>query len=79
MAPCSDAMIKKIHEFSGGVPRLINVISERLLLGAYAQNHHHIDKHIFAAAVKEVAGTTTQAEEKQAASRTSWDALFVVA
>ncbi len=77
--PFSDAMIKKIHQFSSGVPRLINVISERLLLGAYAQNHHHIDKQIFAAAVKEVAGTTTQEEEKLANTRTSWHALFVVA
>jgi general secretion pathway protein A len=75
--PFNDAMIKKIHAFSGGIPRLINVISERLLLGAYAQNHHHIDKHIFAAAVKEVAGTTTQEEEKLASARTSWHVLFV--
>ncbi|WP_323816467.1 ExeA family protein [Cellvibrio sp. NN19] len=77
--PFNDAMIKKIHQFSGGIPRLINVISERLLLGAYAQNHHQIDKHIFAAAVKEVAGTTTLEEEKQASTRTSWHLLFVVA
>ncbi|HSC69392.1 MAG TPA: AAA family ATPase [Cellvibrio sp.] len=76
--PFSDSIIKKIHEFSGGVPRLINVISERLLLGAYAQNHHHIDKQIFEAAVKEVAGTATQQEEKLASVRsTSWHALFV--
>jgi general secretion pathway protein A len=77
--PFSDAMIKKIHAFSGGIPRLINVISERLLLGAYAQNHHHIDKHIFAAAVKEVAGTITQEEEKLATTRTSWHVVFVAA
>lgn len=75
--PFSYAMVKKIHDFSGGIPRLINVISERLLLGAYAQNYHHIDKHIFAAAVKEVAGTTTLAEEKQATARTSWHVVFV--
>ena len=76
--PFSDSMIKKIHRFSGGIPRLINVLCERLLLGAYAQNLHHIDKSIFAAAIKEVAGTNTQQEEKLAASRTSWHALFVV-
>ncbi|OZY86025.1 general secretion pathway protein GspA [Cellvibrio mixtus] len=77
--PFSDAIIKKIHGFSGGIPRLINVLSERLLLGAYAQNQHHIDKQIFAAATKEVAGTATQQEEKVAAVRTSWHALLVVA
>ncbi len=76
--PFNDAIIKKIHEFSGGIPRLINVISERLLLGAYAQNRHQVDKQIFAAAVKEVAGTATQQEVKEAAAtRTSWHAVFV--
>lgn len=77
--PFNDVIIKKIHAFSGGIPRLINVLSERLLLGAYAQNQHHIDKQIFAAATKEVAGTATQQEEKVAAARTSWHALLVVA
>jgi general secretion pathway protein A len=77
--PFNDSIVRKIHEFSGGIPRLINVISERLLLGAYAQNYHQIDKRIFAAAVKEVAGTTTQQEEKLASARTSWHVLFVVA
>jgi len=76
--PFSDAIVKKIHGFSGGIPRLINVISERLLLGAYAQNHHQIDKQIFDEAVKEVAGTTTQQEEKLATTRTSWHMLFVL-
>lgn len=76
--PFSDSIIKKIHEFSGGIPRLVNVICERLLLGAYAQNRHQIDKQIFAAAVKEVAGTTTQQEEKEAAAtRITWHAAFV--
>ncbi len=76
--PFSDSIIKKIHDFSGGIPRLINVICERLLLGAYAQNRHQVDKQIFAAAVKEVAGTATHQEEKEAAAtRTSWHAAFV--
>jgi general secretion pathway protein A len=75
--PFNDAMIKKIHAFSGGIPRLINVLCERLLLGAYAQNQHTIDKNIFAAATREVAGTATQQEEKVAAARTSWHLLLV--
>ncbi len=75
--PFSDTIIREIHRFSGGIPRLINVLCERLLLGAYAQNQHVIDKRIFAAATKEVAGTATQEEEKIAAARTSWHALLV--
>jgi general secretion pathway protein A len=75
--PFSDNIIREIHSFSGGIPRLINVLCERLLLGAYAQSQHVIDKRIFAAAAKEVAGTATQEEEKIAAARTSWHALLV--
>lgn len=69
--PFSDTMISKIHRFSGGIPRLINVLCERLLLGAYAQNQHHIDKAIFAAAAREVAGTAKQQEGKVAILRAS--------
>lgn len=76
--PFNDALITRIHEFSGGIPRLINVICERLLLGAYAQNRHQVDRQIFNAAVKEVAGTTTQQEQKEAAAmRMSWHTIFV--
>lgn len=75
--PFSDAMIKKIHAFSGGIPRLINVLSERLLLGAYAQNQHRVDNSMFSSAIKEVAGTATQQEGKVAAVRTSWHAVLL--
>ncbi|WP_064749931.1 ExeA family protein [Lysobacter antibioticus] len=36
--PFTAAAIKRIHAHSGGVPRLINVISERALLGGYARD-----------------------------------------
>jgi general secretion pathway protein A len=76
--PFSDSMIKKIHRFSGGIPRLINVLCERLLLGAYAKNTHNIDSAIFNAAVKEVAGTNTLQEEKIVTTQVSWHTMFVV-
>lgn len=58
LKPFSDDIIARVHEFSGGIPRLINVLCERLLLGAYAAGQHHIDNKIFNAAVREVSGTT---------------------
>ena len=36
----------QIHKLSGGVPRLINLIADRALLGGYALNQPHIDKKL---------------------------------
>lgn len=57
-------MIKLIHQHSGGIPRLINVIAERLLLGAYAQQKKVVDKVIFDQAIQEVTGKNTASMSK---------------
>jgi general secretion pathway protein A len=41
--PFTADAVKRIHRHSGGVPRLINVIAERALLGGYAQDLLAID------------------------------------
>src|SRR5690606_15900194 len=55
--PFTDDIVKKVHRFSGGIPRLINVISERILLGAYGKNRAVADNEIFDQAALEVSGT----------------------
>lgn len=55
--PFTDPIIKRIHTFSGGIPRLINIICERILLGAYGKNRTVIDNEIFEQAALEVSGT----------------------
>lgn len=55
--PFTDDIVKKVHRFSGGIPRLINVISERILLGAYGKNRAVADSEIFDQAALEVSGT----------------------
>jgi len=54
------AIVKRIHSFTGGIPRLINVISERCLIGAYAASKLEVDKDIFNVARKEVIGGLAQ-------------------
>lgn len=54
--PFPSKIIKQIHEFTGGIPRKINVLCERILVGAYAHNKSRIDREIFEAARKEVEG-----------------------
>ena len=54
--PFPKDIVKLIHQQSQGIPRLINVLSERLLLGAYAQQKRQVDKSIFDQAVQEITG-----------------------
>ncbi len=49
-------VIRQLYNYSGGVPRLINVICDRALLGCYVQNRHQIDKSTLVSAAQEVLG-----------------------
>jgi general secretion pathway protein A len=50
----SPGAIRRIHQLSRGIPRLINVLSDRALLGAYSQSKHMVDRKIVKQAGKEV-------------------------
>lgn len=56
--------IKLIHKASGGIPRLINIISDRAMLGAYAENLHHVDVRTVNKAVAEVLGEKSDIPEQ---------------
>lgn len=49
-------VIKALHKRSGGIPRLINVLCDRMLLGTYAQNKTSVDMQTFNKACQEVMG-----------------------
>jgi general secretion pathway protein A len=52
----SEPAMRRAHRLAGGVPRLINVICDRALLGAYAQDRRHVDAMTVLRAAKEVLG-----------------------
>jgi general secretion pathway protein A len=54
----TEAAMREVHRLSGGVPRLINVICDRALLGAYAHDLRRIDPRIIRTAATEVLGRT---------------------
>jgi general secretion pathway protein A len=58
------AVVRGIHRRTQGIPRLINVLCDRVLLGAYGQNKSRADRHLLANAAREVLG------EKQGAAQT---------
>ena len=48
-----------VHRLSGGVPRLINTICDRALLGAYAKQRDHVNRRLVRKAASEVIGPGT--------------------
>jgi len=54
----SFAVLKKVYDYTGGIPRKINLLCDRAMLGAYVENRRYIDKKILARAAQEVFGKT---------------------
>src|SRR5579863_9804500 len=52
----SGAALAELHYLSGGVPRVINVVADRALLGAYTQDRHRVTSGLVRHAAGEVFG-----------------------
>lgn len=52
----STRAVKRIHQLTGGVPRLINSLCDRSLIGAYADSRERVDESIVKQAAKEIFG-----------------------
>lgn len=52
----ADSTINKLFHLSGGVPRLINVLCDRALLGTFAQGKNEVNKSTLKTAAREVFG-----------------------
>lgn len=55
-SPFAYPIIKRIHKLSGGIPRLINVLCERCLLGVYAKQTREVTSDILKSAASEILG-----------------------
>ncbi len=58
------AVVKRIHKISGGLPRIINAVCDRALLGAYAANKTAVNMAILKQAAQEVIGEDEHSPEK---------------
>jgi general secretion pathway protein A len=56
---------KRLYQLSNGIPRLINIICDRALLGAYVENKTRVDTPTLNNAAKEVFGKITHTHTKQ--------------
>ena len=67
--PFDAAALRRIHQRSGGVPRRINLLADRALLGAYAEGRAQVGRRIIDRAAAEVFGT---GRAPQGAGRWRW-------
>ncbi len=54
--PFERPALQRIHRLTGGIPRRINLLCDRALLGAYAQGHSRVDRRTVEQAAREVFG-----------------------
>lgn len=74
----TDSTINKLFHLSGGVPRLINVLCDRALLGTFAQGKNEVNKSTLVKAAREVFGK----EKHPGQSRTKYAwviSVFIIA
>ena len=67
--------IKRLYQLSHGIPRIINIICDRALLGAYVENKHRVDLQTLNSAAKEVFGKIKHPNNK----KSSWPAIASIA
>jgi general secretion pathway protein A len=62
--PFDRQAMARLFALSGGVPRRINLLADRALLGAYAQGRHQVDRLMLEQAAREVFGAPGQAARR---------------
>jgi general secretion pathway protein A len=58
-----DALLGKLHRLSKGVPRVINVLCDRALLGTFVQGKERVDRATLAQAAREVFNQQPKSEK----------------
>lgn len=74
----SQSAMNKLYRLSGGVPRLINVLCDRSLMGAFAHNEKQVTGSILAKASREVFGEPGVSPRLRKAYSWSLGSLMVV-
>ncbi len=72
-----DATVKRLYHLSHGIPRLINILCDRALLGAYVQNQPNVDVKTLDQAAKEVFGEIRTVTEKK--QKKLWPIMYATA
>jgi general secretion pathway protein A len=76
--PFDDAALQRIHQLTKGVPRCINLLCGRALLGAWANGPSHVSKRVVEKAATEVFGATHLPYAAQDSAAFAWVAMAVL-
>jgi general secretion pathway protein A len=74
----SESAINRLYELTGGVPRLINVICDRALLGTFTQEQETVSKSTLSKAAHEVFGDKRGRSTGIPGSAIAWALLTIV-
>ena len=74
----STSLVRQLFAYTNGIPRLINLIADRALLGAYASESKQVNKTILKQAYLEVCGTSSTNTEANVPWLYLVAALFVL-
>ena len=72
------AALARVHALSGGVPRRINILCDRAMLGAYGQNQKTITPALVQRAAKEVGGDFPVQKASARWSRLDWALMVLI-
>ena len=64
--------VKQVHALTRGIPRLINVLCDRALLGAYGQKQGSVTRALVRSAAREVFGESHSEQQPVAAMKRWW-------
>ena len=73
--PFDSATLQQVHRLTGGVPRRINLLCDRALLGAYSREAPRVDRRTVQQAAQEVFGDTRRSLHAGGLSRGMWIGL----
>ncbi len=68
----TDAAVKKLFELSGGIPRLLNLLCDRAMLGGYSQQQAMIDAPLVTMAAAEILALPTPANTNNVTALPRW-------
>lgn len=71
----SDNSLKLLHKFSQGIPRLINVLCDRALLGVYSEQSNRISAKTIRQAANEAAGVQQDVLARYAKPHWQWSLI----
>ena len=77
VSPFERKELQRIHRLSRGVPRRINLLCDRALLGAYAHGQARVDRKVVNKAAREVFDDAAQRAARRAADRKTHVRLLV--